>query len=127
MLPTTIEHSMSHKSASRSQMHSDGISCTTFIVCQAVSYVAQVSALQLQACNCLQVKLKNPSLLLQLQSVPPRMPGLTASILSASGANYSAQKTLLTTLTRSPGSGSATMQESGRLNRSPSNKGAWAY
>ena len=77
----------------------------------------------------LQVKLKNPSLLLQLQSVPPRMPGLTASILSASGsmANYSPQKTLLTTLTRSPGSGSGTMQESGRLNRSPSSKGAWAY
>ncbi|KAL3137648.1 hypothetical protein ABBQ38_004924 [Trebouxia sp. C0009 RCD-2024] len=75
------------------------------------------------------VKLKNPSLLLQLQSVPPRMPGLTASILSASGsmANYSPQKTLLTTLTRSPVSASSTMQESGRLNRNPSNKGAWAY
>lgn len=78
---------------------------------------------------CVQVKLKNPSLLLQLQSVPPRMPGLTASILSSSGsmASYSPQKTLLTTLTRSPVSASSTMQESGRLNRSSSNKGAWAY
>ena len=73
----------------------------------------------------LQVKLKNPSLLLQLQSVPPRMPGLTASILGATG--YSPQKTLLTTLTRSPSSVRDTMQQSGRLNKSPSQKGAWAY
>ncbi len=76
----------------------------------------------------LQVKLKNPSLLLQLQSVPPRMPGLTASILGASGmTGYSPQKTLLTTLTRSPSSIRHTMQQSGRLNKSPSQKGAWAY
>ncbi|KAL0053224.1 hypothetical protein WJX82_002721 [Trebouxia sp. C0006] len=71
------------------------------------------------------VKLKNPSLLLQLQSVPPRMPGLTASILGATG--YSPQKTLLTTLTRSPSSVRDTMQQSGRLNKSPSQKGAWAH
>lgn len=75
------------------------------------------------------VKLKNPSLLLQLQSVPPRMPGLTASILNASGsmANYSPQKTLLTTMTRSPASTKSTMQQSGRSDRSPSSKGAWTY
>ncbi|KAA6423199.1 MAG: hypothetical protein FRX49_07186 [Trebouxia sp. A1-2] len=74
------------------------------------------------------VKLKNPSLLLQLQSVPPRMPGLTASILGASGmAAYSPQKTTLTTLTRSPSNIRDTIQQSGQLNKSPSQKGAWAY
>lgn len=75
-----------------------------------------------------QVKLKNPSLLLQLQSVPPRMPGLTASILGASGmTSHSSQKTLLTTLTRSPSSNNGVVQQSVRMNRSPSQKGAWAY
>lgn len=51
-----------------------------------------------------QVKLKNPSLLLQLQCVAPRMPGLSSSLLNISDGLSSPNKTLLTSIKHSPSS-----------------------